>query len=184
MPPLGPLHRRADPLMAFNFAVGLIDSASPLAAALSIAQGAVEDTLIGGFAECTGLEMVLEVESYKEGGRNDAEHRFATRLTWPPLVLKRGLGTGTALWDWMAGFADGWVRRRDGLVLLLDDRQLPVHAWGFQRGLPTHYTGPSLNAGQNAVAIESLEIQHEGLFQLPALPPPPAGVPGVPGGGA
>jgi hypothetical protein len=44
---------------------------------------------------------------------------------------------------------------------------VPNNIWYFRRGLPVKYTGPSLNATQSSVAIESIEIAHEGLSQVP-----------------
>jgi phage tail-like protein len=64
---------------------------------------------------------------------------------------------------------EGRGKRRDGIIALLDDRRGPNNIWYFQRGLPVKYTGPSLNATQNNVAIESIEIAHEGIYQLPSV---------------
>ena len=53
--------------------------------------------------------------------------------------------------------------------MLLDDAHVPVQVWYFRRGLPVKYTGPSLNATQNSVAIEAIEIAHEGIHQVPGV---------------
>jgi len=60
----------------------------------------------------------------------------------------------------------GQGKRRDGVIILLNDLRAPNTIWYFRRGLPVKYTGPSLNATQNNVAIEAIEIVHEGIFQL------------------
>ena len=46
---------------------------------------------------------------------------------------------------------------------------MPNNIWYFRRGLPVKYTGPALNATQNNVAIESIEIAHEGIHQVPPV---------------
>ncbi|MCC7052815.1 MAG: phage tail protein [Gemmatimonadaceae bacterium] len=158
---------RFDPLMAYNFTINLIDTSSTMATLKSVAMSAITDTLLGGFSECSGLDMALEVEEYKEGGNNGGVLKFPTRVTWAPLVLKSGVGAGSSLWDWHYDFAIGKGKRKDGIITLLNDLHLPSHIWHFRRGLPTKYTGPSLVAGQNTVAIEGLEITHEGLWQVP-----------------
>lgn len=158
---------RLDPLKAYNFTINLIDSSSTMAIVKSAAISAVTDVVLGGFSECTGLEMALEVEEYKEGGLNGAVRKFPTRVTWAPIVLRHGMGAGTALWDWHYSFAEGKGKRKDGVITLLNDIHLPTHIWYFRRALPFKYTGPTLNAAQSAVAIESLEIVHEGLWQVP-----------------
>ncbi len=166
---LGAVGVRLDPLMAYNFTVNLIDTSSTMALLKSVALSAVTDVLLGGFSECTGLEMSLEMEDYKEGGWNGAVKKFPTRVTWSPIVLKHGMGAGSALWDWHYDFAVGKGKRKDGIITLQNDLHIPSHIWHFRRGLPLKYTGPSLAANQNAVAIEGLEIAHEGLWQVPYL---------------
>ena len=166
---LGAVGLRPDPLMGYNFTVNLIDTSSTMAMVTSLLVSAVTETLLGGFSECSGLEMALEVEDYKEGGRNGAVLKFPTRVTWSPIVLKHGMGLGNRLWDWHYDFATGKGKRKDGIITLLNDLHMPSHIWHFRRGLPLKYTGPSLIAGQSTVAIEGLEIAHEGLWQVPAL---------------
>jgi phage tail-like protein len=169
MSALGAVGIRLDPVMGYNFVVNLVETSSTMAIAKSAALSALTDVVLGGFSECTGLDMALEVEEYKEGGRSGAVLKFPTRVTWTPIVLKHGVGAGTTLWDWHYDFAVGKGKRRDGVITLLNDLHLPAHIWYFRRGLPVKYAGPSLNAAQSAVAIESIEIAHEGLYQVPLV---------------
>lgn len=165
---------RTDPLLSHNFLITLIDTSSSLA--MSVLTSAVFDVALGGFTECAGLEMSLDVEEYREGGRNGETLQFPTRVRWSKITLKKGMGAGTALWDWHYGFVTGAGKRRDGLVVLMNDLHLPAHIWYFRRGLPTRYSGPSLTAMQSAVAIESIEITHEGIYQVPGVGFAAAGV--------
>ncbi len=158
-----------DPLMAFNFRVSLIDSTSGMVAGDSLDIPGIVERAVGGFSECDGLEMTLDVEDWEEGGRNGAVLHFPSRVKWANLTLKKGIGLSTDLWDWHFGFAEGRGRRRDGFVALLDEGGAPSSVWYFRRGLPVKYTGPTLNATDNAVAIETIEISHEGIHQLSNL---------------
>ena len=166
---LGAVGVRSDPINAYNFLVTLLDTSSGLALAKTIAAGAIADVALGGFSECTGLDMSLEVEEYKEGGRHEAILQFPTRVKWGHITLKKGVGAGTALWDWHYGFAEGRGKRRDGLIVLMNDLHIPNNIWYFRRGLPVKYTAPTMNAGQSNVAIESIKIAHEGIFQVPGV---------------
>ena len=157
---------RSDPVLGNNFLVSLLDTSTPLATLGSIA-GAIGDVALGGFSECSGLEMSMTPEEYKEGGNNGTVLKFPSRMAWGNLTLKRGMASSTALWDWHYGFVLGRGKRRDGLVVLLDARHAPQTAWFFSRALPVKYTGPALNASQNSVAIETLELAHEGILQIP-----------------
>jgi len=158
---------RTDPILNHNFIISLIDSSSTLAIVKSAALSAIFDVALGGFSECSGLEMSLKIEEYREGGRNGAVLKFPTRVEWANITLKKGIGAGTALWDWHYGFVEGQGKRRDGIIMLLTDLHVPNNIWYFRRGLPVKYTAPSMNATQNNVAIESLEIAHEGIYQVP-----------------
>lgn len=169
MAALGAVGVRTDPLLNHNFIISLIDSSSTLSILKTAALSAVLDVALGGFSECTGLEMSLQVEEYREGGRAGAVLKFPSRVTWTNITLKKGIGAGNGLWDWHYGFVEGKGKRRDGVIILLNELHLPYHVWYFRRGLPVKYTGPTLNASQNSVAIEAIEIAHEGIYQVPGI---------------
>ena len=160
---------RSDPVLGYNFLISLLDTSSALALAKSIAVSAIMDVALGGFSECSGLEMSLEIEEYNEGGRNGNTLKFPTRVKWSNITLKKGVGAGTALWDWHYGFVKGEGKRRDGVIILQNDLHIPNNIWYFRRGLPVKYTGPTMNATQNSVAIESIDIAHEGIYQVPYI---------------
>lgn len=166
---LGAVGVRSDPLLGYNFVISLLDTSSTLALASSIAVSAILDVAVGGFSECSGLEMSLDVEEYSEGGRNGHVLKFPTRVKWSNITLKKGVGAGTTLWDWHYGFVEGNGKRRDGIIILQTDLHIPNNIWYFRRGLPVKYTGPTLNAAQNSVAIEAIEIAHEGIYQMPFI---------------
>lgn len=149
----------SDPLPAFNFYIQLIDTSSTVGKVLT----AISFVAGGGFTECTGLDASLQVEDYIEGGENSYVHKFPTRVTYPNIILKRGVGFSEDLWNWHFSFVSGKGTRRDGIIALQNEEHIPIKLWFFKRGLPVKWTGPTLNASQSAVAIESIEIAHEGL---------------------
>ena len=155
---------RLDPVLSHNFVISLLDSSSLLE---PLAMSAIFDIALGGFSECSGIEMSMQPEEYKEGGNNGYVHKFPTRVTWSNITLKKGIGASTGLWDWHYGFVEGKGKRRDGVIVLLTDLHTPKTIWHFRRGLPVKYTGPAMNAMQNNVAIEAIEIAHEGIYQVP-----------------
>jgi phage tail-like protein len=157
---------RNDPLLNHNFVISLLDSTSALSPAAPPALTAILDGAAGGFSECSGLELTMQAEEYREGGNNAAVLKFASRASWSNVTLKRGVSGNPDLWDWYFSFIEGRGKRRDGVIVLLDESRQPRQAWYFRRGLPVKYSGPSLNATQNSVAIEAIEIAHEGLHQI------------------
>ena len=160
---------RSDPVLNHNFVVSLIDTSSVLSTVLSSALSAVLDVAVGGFAECSGLEMSMKVQDYEEGGNNGTVLKFPGRISWANLVLKRGVATNTTLWDWHYSFVEGRGKRRDGLIVLMTELHVPNNIWYFRKGLPMKYTGPAMNATQNLVSVEQMEIAHHGLYQLPGV---------------
>ena len=79
------------------------------------------------------------------------------------ILLKAGITDDAQLWDWRKKTTDGKVERKNGSVILLNDAGEEKLRWNFVNGWPTKWNGPSLNATGNEVAIESLEIAHEGV---------------------
>jgi len=155
-----------NPVLTCNFQVTLLDSQTSLATfgSTNLSQALAYPVI--GFSECTGLEMSLEVQEYNQGGGNDAVLKFPTRIKPATLVLKRGLTTDSSLWEWFYSFVQGYGKRRDGMVAVHDAEHSEVTVWGFRRGIPTKYSGPQLNASQSQVAIETLEIVHEGIYMM------------------
>jgi phage tail-like protein len=147
------------PVAGYNFNVQLIETALPGTALLS----SVLPPVGGGFSECIGLESTMAVEEYREGGRNDGVLKFPGRIGGANIKLKRGVGISSDLWNWHQGFLNGLGQRRDGVIELLDDTGEVVATWRFRRGIPIRWVGPSLIAGQSHVAVEELEVAHEGL---------------------
>jgi phage tail-like protein len=151
---------RIDPLGTFNFYVTLIDNSSVAGTMITAAIG----YSTAGFSECSGLDATVEIMDYREGGLNTYVHRFATRATYSNLTLKHGvISLDDDLWNWHYDWVQGIGTRKDGLILLLDDSRTPAKVWRFKSGIPTKWVGPPLNASQSTVAVESLEIAHEGL---------------------
>lgn len=156
----------------FRFRVTLTRSAQAVSGAPA-APAAADGARLGdgGFQECTGLDLEMDVQELVEGGRNDGLIRRAGRVKLQPIVLKRGLlhgsaGTKGELWTWLQGILAGTrpIARYDGLVeVLAPDGEDVVATWSFDRGLPSKVAGPQLNAKTGDVAIEELHIAHEGL---------------------
>jgi phage tail-like protein len=126
----------------------------------------------GGFQECTGLDVEMDVQELVEGGRNDGTVRLVGRGKYSSIVLKRGMlfpaggNVYSELWGWLQSILAGVrpVARYDGIIeVLTADRSKPVATWTFDRGLPAKIAGPQLNAKTGEIAIEELTIAHEGL---------------------
>lgn len=184
-----------NPVPVFNFTVMFMNTrantgssvlgavTAGISAAVSVGMG----FLTGSFSEVSGLNTEMETEEYHEGGWNKGPRRFFKKGRYPNLVFRRGVTSNTDLWDWSYQVVHGNANpvRKSGLILLLDrgggvtgltgmptglglpvvDRT-PVAAWMFYNALPERLQGPSLNAKNNEIAIESMELTHEGLHRV------------------
>src|SRR5262245_29207774 len=165
--------RRVDPLLGFNFVVSVTDSRPAASSALSgISISLTSSQATAGFSEISGLEATMDVENYDAGGHNGGALHFPGRVKWSNLVFKRGVIaqrpiTDTSdFWTWLQSFLDGQGVRKDGTITLLDESGSPALVWSWRRGLPLKWTGATMNAQQSQVAIEQLEIAHEGLTMV------------------
>jgi phage tail-like protein len=139
---------RNDPYFAFRFEVQF------------------DDISVGGFSECSGLQLETEVFDYSEGGLNTHVRKFVTRTKQTNLTLKHGI-VDRVLWDWYYDITRGDIRFRNGSVVVRDPSgDQVVMEWQFREAFPSKWMGPELNATQNSVAIETLEICHQGLERI------------------
>ena len=150
---------RTDPLGAWNFVVTLIDSTNALTAGVS----AIGSQMLLGFSECSGLDANVQLEEHHEGGNNGAALKVPTRVSYGNIRLRRGVALSDDLWNWTASFARGRGRRRDGTIALQNDLRITVRMWAFTGALPVKWTGPALDAAQNRLAIEELELAPQRL---------------------
>jgi phage tail-like protein len=150
-------------------------SESPSNPYLSFAfQVQIESIIVGGFSEVTGLEMEMEPESYEEGGVNGHIHMLPGRISYPNLVLQRGLTDYQDLWQWVQGAMDEETRlsdvRKTVTIVILDSQGNETWGWQCQNAYPVKWAGPELKADEGAVAMETLELAHTGLSKLSQRP--------------
>ena len=119
---------------------------------------------VAGFSEVSGLQVEIETEEYREGGRNNYIHKLAGPARHPAnLVLKRGLMESDALWEWQNTIAQGTIKRESVSVILLNSAGEEQWRWNFQDAYPVKWSGPDLRGVANEVAIETLELAHRGM---------------------
>ena len=130
----------------------------------------VDDVEIGVFAQVSGLEVSVGVESYEEGGTNGFVHQLPGRMTWPRLVLRRGITDSDALFEWIQKSAgEGFTAngnklvRSTGAVTILGSDGSRLRSWEFSDAFPVRWSGPKLDATTNSPLDEELEVAHHGF---------------------
>lgn len=117
----------------------------------------------GGFRECSGLDSSQDPVEYREGNEPLRARKLPGLNKSSNISLKRGVTDDKDLWKWRKQAIDGKVDRKNGSIILMDDAGEEKTRWNFVDGWPTKWTGPSFNATANEVAIETMDIAHEGV---------------------
>jgi phage tail-like protein len=150
---------RHDPTLSFNFAVE------------------IDGVFAAGFSEASGLQAEIEVQEYREGGVNEYIHKRAGPARYPSnLILKKGITDSTQLWSWYCNVLQGNIQRQSLAVVLMDSTGTETRRWTFKNAYPVKWAGPDFKAQSSEVAIESMELAHEGLIFASMSPPPPPAV--------
>ncbi|MCP4898080.1 MAG: phage tail protein [bacterium] len=142
---------REDPYAGYNFQVtitGISDDGTQVS---------------GSFAEAQGLEVEVPPIEYRNGSEDITVRKVPGLKKFTNITLKKGVTGDIAFWNWIVEAMKGQVNRTDGSITLHDENQIEVMRWNFTRGWPCKWTGPGLNAANNEIAMETLEICHEGL---------------------
>ena len=137
---------RRDPYRSFNF------------------QLEIDGVPNGAFSECSGLTAEGDAVDYREGTDLQPNVRKLPGLRkFTNIMLKRGYTQDTSLWAWYRNIANGVSDRRNVTIILLNEERRPVLRWHAENAWINKIEGPSFKASGNEVAIESIELVHEGL---------------------
>jgi phage tail-like protein len=122
-----------------------------------------------GFTEVSGLDFETEVIEYREGSAPAYHKTKQPGLTkYANISLKRGTFLGDfkffELWKKTMMFQEGAAKyRRDVTIKLLDEEHKPIITWSVSKAWPSKVQSTNLKADANEVAIESMDLVHEGL---------------------
>ena len=118
------------------------------------------------FQECSGFDSTIDVIEHREGGENTTLRKLPGMTKFSNITLKWGITDDTELYAWHRQAVLGNLERKNGSIVLLNRAGEEMVRWDFIRAWPTKYDGPDLNAEGNDVAIEMLELAHEGVERV------------------
>ncbi len=118
-----------------------------------------------GFTEVTGLDISNDVIEYRDGATPEySKIKMPGLRKFSNITMKRGTFKGdNDFYAWFNTIQLNNVERRDITISLLNENHEPVVVWKVKRAFPVKVTSTDLKADGNEVAIESLELAHEGL---------------------
>jgi phage tail-like protein len=137
---------RVDPYQAFNFWVQ------------------IDGLHRAGFKTCSGLDTITGVTKYREG--NDAsltQRQLPGLVSYTNITLARGISADRYLLDWRLRITKGFMLRKNVSIILRDDAGNDKIQWDLRDCWPSKWAGPTFDATTDAVAIETLELVHEGV---------------------
>jgi phage tail-like protein len=130
----------------------------------------VDGVELGRFHEVSGLQIDVEVEQYTEGGENGFVHKLPGRMTWPNLVLKRGITKEDVFMSWLQDSVGDGMAQRSGkskrttaAVTLVGPDGTRLRSWNVVDAMPVRWTGPTFASEATSGADEELEIAHHGF---------------------
>lgn len=117
------------------------------------------------FSEVSGLSIDHDVVEYRDGSSKDySVTKMPGIAKYGNITLKRGIVKGdNEFYDWIKTIKPNQVERRDITISLLDEEHNPVVTWQVKKAWPVKLESPFLKADASEVAIESLELAHEGI---------------------
>jgi phage tail-like protein len=137
--------QRVDPYRNFNFLVE------------------IDGVTQAGFSDCSGFGSSTDPIEYREGGENTTVRKLPGMTKHTNITLKWGLTDSREMYDWYREIVAGKVDRKNGSIVVLDLDGKEKLRWNFFQGWPTKWDGPDFSAKGTDVAIETLEIAHEGI---------------------
>jgi phage tail-like protein len=115
------------------------------------------------FQEIDGLTGQIDVLEYQEGGENTMTHKLPGATRFQNIVLRRGVTTSKAFWDWFFKAVNGDVQRKNGSILMLDYKGDTKATINFKEGFPCRWEGLKLDSRDSKLSMETLEIAHKGI---------------------
>ncbi|MCI5134969.1 MAG: phage tail protein [Candidatus Electrothrix sp. AW2] len=111
------------------------------------------------FQSVSGLSVEYGMEDYKEGGENRFIHKLPVRTKYADLVLKRGMLEKSEVINWcLDAFRDREFKPADINVILMNEKGKPLRTWKVAHAVPKKWLVSDLNAQDNSVVIETLEL--------------------------
>ena len=123
----------------------------------------IDGVELARFTAVSGLGYESEVVTFQD---TLADGKVVTRkrpgrISFPDIVLKRGLSADNALVDWYQTVIDGAVERKSGSVVIYDQSSTELGRWNFENAWISKWSASDLDAGSDDIMIEEITISHE-----------------------
>ncbi len=117
------------------------------------------------FRDVTISESTQDPIEYRNGDEPPTVRKLPGLVKYGNVTLKWGITDSLDLYNWRKQVEEGKMKeaRKKMAIVLLDEEGQTAARWELSAAWPTKYHAPELNATANEVAIETVEIVHEGI---------------------
>ena len=128
----------------------------------------IDGIIQAGFSEATIPDSTQDVIEYREGNEPPTVRKLPGLVKYGNVTLKWGITDSMELYNWRKLVEQGKMKdaRRNMAIILMDEVGNPAARWEFSEAWPSKYDAPDLNAKGTDIAIETLEIVHEGMRRV------------------
>jgi phage tail-like protein len=123
----------------------------------------VEGIQQAGFSEVSGFDASLSVIEYREGNETITPRKLPGLAKYGNITLKWGVTDSLDMYNWMSESIQGKISRKTVTIIAIDEEGQDVATWQVIEAWPSKYSAPGFNGSGNEVAIENLELAHEGM---------------------
>ncbi|CAH1213494.1 MULTISPECIES: phage tail protein [Paenibacillus] len=123
----------------------------------------VEGIQQAGFSEISGFDASLSVIEYREGNETITPRKLPGLAKYGNISLKWGVTDSMDMYNWMSESIQGKISRKTVTIIAINEEGGDVATWQVIEAWPSKYSAPSFKGTGNEVAIESLELAHEGM---------------------
>ncbi len=129
----------------------------------------IDGIVQAGFSEATIPDVTSDVVEYREGNDPPTVRKLPVLNKYGNITLKWGVTDSMELYEkWRKPVEVGNMSaaRKNVAIILMNEEGSPAARWEFENAWPSKYDAPDLTAKGNDVAIETLEIVHEGMKRV------------------
>lgn len=121
-----------------------------------------------GFSECTFTDTTTDPVEYREGNEPTVFRKLSGLTKYGNITLKWGITDTMDLYNWRQRVIDaGAEKERKNLsIILIDEGGADKSRWEIVNAWPNKYDPPDFSGKGNEVAIETMEIVHEGFKRV------------------
>jgi phage tail-like protein len=128
----------------------------------------IDGIVQAGFKEVTIPDSSQDPIDYREGSDQPTVRKIPGLIKYGNVSLKVGVTDSMELYNWRKLVEDGKTDeyRRNMAIILINEQGDPTGRWEFSDAWPSKYDAPDLNATDNNIAIEAIDIVHEGMKRI------------------